>query len=146
MKNYKAFKRMAALLCALAFYGSLPTFAAQVLRPPSVPLVACDPYFSIWSPGDRLTDVDTTHWTGKPQRLTSLTRIDGKAFRLMGKESVATKTFHGPFEGDDAFHAILSGPRQIPVIVAGAKNAAISMVVRIFGEWSGTAVPVVEKK
>jgi hypothetical protein len=70
----------------------------------------------------------------------------GREFRLMGKESVATKTFHGPFEGDDAFHAILSGPRQIPVIVAGAKNAAISMVVRIFGEWSGTAVPVVEKK
>jgi hypothetical protein len=33
-------------------------------------------------------------------------------------------------------------PRQVPVIVAGARNAAISMVVRIFGEWSGTAVPV----
>jgi hypothetical protein len=29
--------------------------------------------------------------------------------------------------------------------VAGAKNAAISMVVRIFGEWSGTSVPVAEK-
>ena len=27
-----------------------------------------------------------------------------------------------------------------------AKNAAISMVVRIFGEWSGTSVPVGEKK
>jgi hypothetical protein len=26
--------------------------------------------------------------------------------------------------------------------VAGARNAAISMVVRIFGEWSGTATPV----
>jgi hypothetical protein len=27
-------------------------------------------------------------------------------------------------------------------VVAGARNAAISMVVRIFGEWSGTASPV----
>ena len=44
------------------------------------------------------------------------------------------------------FHRILPTPQHVPVIVAGAKNAAISMVVRIFGEWSGTRVPVGEKK
>ena len=36
----------------------------------------------------------------------------------------------------------MESSRQVPVIVAGARNAAISMVVRIFGEWSGTATPV----
>ena len=43
---------------------------------------------------------------------------------------------------DDAFTRILPSPRHVPIVVAGARNAAISMVVRIFGEWSGTAVEV----
>lgn len=36
----------------------------------------------------------------------------------------------------------MSAPVRVPVIVAGARNAAMSMVVRVFGEWSGKSVPV----
>ncbi|NKQ58581.1 hypothetical protein HFP15_37625 [Amycolatopsis sp. K13G38] len=45
-------------------------------------------------------------------------------------------------DGDEVFERFMSAPEQIPVVVAGARNAAISMVVRIFGAWSGKAVPV----
>lgn len=82
--------KQTALLLGFAVYSltSLPSEATnskrEALRPPAVPLVACDPYFSIWSQADKLNETDTTHWTGKPHRLWSTVRIDGTNYRLMG--------------------------------------------------------------
>jgi len=102
-----------SLIVLASWAGFVLVSQAETFRPPAVPLVACDPYFSIWSPADKLTDADTTHWTGKPHRLTSLVRIDGKPFRLMGPlpanvpalpqvnlEVLPTRTIY-TFEGED---------------------------------------------
>src|SRR5438874_11274896 len=66
------------------FFCCLPATGQQ--RPPAVPLIAHDPYFSIWSAADRLTDRDTTHWTGARQPSAGLARIDAKTYRFMGSD------------------------------------------------------------
>ncbi|HEY9126271.1 MAG TPA: DUF5127 domain-containing protein, partial [Acidobacteriaceae bacterium] len=80
MKVLKAFSFCLALGCL----GAASAIAQD--RVPATPLITHDPYFSIWSTTDDLTASDTTHWTGKEQPIAGLARIDGKAYRFMGKE------------------------------------------------------------
>jgi hypothetical protein len=51
---------------------------------------------------------------------------------------------HASGERPDGFDPLLPGaePRHLLLAVAGARNAGISMVVRVFSDWSGRAVPV----
>jgi len=78
-------KILGAFLFVLLTASALPA-QTNPFRPPAVPLVLHDPYFSIWSFHNRLTGGPTRHWTGVPQQLRSMVRIDGKAFRIMGSD------------------------------------------------------------
>ncbi|MCX6360003.1 MAG: DUF4965 domain-containing protein [Armatimonadetes bacterium] len=80
----------AALLAAplLALWCAAASAAPEgARRAPAAPLLATDPYFSVWSCTDALTGGETSHWTGAAQPLHSLIRVDGAAYRLMGSET-----------------------------------------------------------
>ena len=74
------------MVCTVLSFVWLAAQATAQDRPPAVPLVTHDPYFSIWSVSDRLTDTNTRHWTGTEQGMFDLARIDGANYRFMGAD------------------------------------------------------------
>ena len=85
------------MLCAALLTGCLCASAQNAdffkpyrttdLRLPSVPLVVNDPYFSIWSPYDKLNEGITRHWTNDEKPLQGWLRVDGVTYCFMGVDS-----------------------------------------------------------
>lgn len=100
----------------------------QQFRPPAVPLITHDPYFSIWSFGDKLTDDWTKHWTGKNQALVGMIRVDGKTYRWMsrGLEDVpAAEQESVEVLPDKTVYSFRAGGIRFSVSFLAASNIAV---------------------
>ena len=72
-------------LAVLASALSAGVAPAQTLRPPAWPLITHTPYFSVWAFQEGLAAAPTRHWTGEPQRLEGVVRVDGQAYQFLGQ-------------------------------------------------------------
>ena len=63
----------------------------QSSKAPAFPLITHDPYFSIWSTTDKLTDSPTTHWTSAEQSMMGMLKVDEKIYRFMGSKGITFK-------------------------------------------------------
>ena len=79
-------------------------YKPTALRVPSVPLVVSDPYISIWSPYDKLTDGTTRHWTNDEKPLEGRLTVDGTVYRWMGAERFVLKSI-APMADEEAWEA-----------------------------------------
>lgn len=93
--------------------GLFTPYQTTDLRLPSVPLVVSDPYFSIWSPYDKLTDGSTRHWTNAEKPLQGLVRVDGAVYRFLGAPLSVLETI-APMADEKAWEGKFSRKIQAP--------------------------------
>ena len=101
------FRTLVASVAAVAALcvGFSAARAADPLRAPAAPLIAQDPYFSVWSATDKLADSFPVHWTGKVNALVSIVRVDGKPFLLMGAPAIPGQSVPAMTQTDLAIRA-----------------------------------------
>ena len=105
---------MTAAILTMALTGQAQTseffqpYQSTDLRLPSVPLVVNDPYFSVWSPFDKLTDGTTRHWTDAEKPLVGYLRVDGTTYRFMGKPAEYVLQSIAPMANEERWEGLVT--------------------------------------
>ena len=98
--NFFAAVMAAGIFCQAQADNLFTPVVQTELRAPSVPLITSDPYFSVWSPYDKLYEGATTHWTNTEYPLVGAVRVDGTVYRFMGKVNLEALL---PMAGSEAW-------------------------------------------
>lgn len=78
----------ALLICCATNLIAQQSQVKNDLRAPAFPLITIDPNTSAWSYTDNLYDDAVRHWTDKAFPLLGVIKVDGVAYRFLGKEEI----------------------------------------------------------
>jgi hypothetical protein len=99
--------------------GILKPYRQTDLRLPSVPLIVNDPYFSIWSPYDKLTDGTTRHWTDQEKPLEGYLRVDDTTYQWMGahnRQATTAQQKSVSVMATSSYYTFVCGPMELDVV------------------------------
>jgi len=121
------------------FAGTISRTGALVFRHASCGVVFCPEHAQLLAAAG-LSKADVQDW------LIEHCGPSAAELRRVGKDGVSRTSVRCPAGAASpdpgGVSRILPSRGHVPVLVAGARNAGISMVVRVFGLWSGRAVAV----
>jgi hypothetical protein len=123
------------------FADTISRTGVMIFRSQSAGIVFCPEHAQMLAAAG-YSKQDVKDWliehVGRPE---SDLRRAGKDGVAQGGPGVRSASDAERVPGDEFSH-FLTGRESVPIIVAGARNAGISMVFRVFGEWSNTSVAV----
>ncbi len=110
---------------AMTMFGQSPAFfkpyKATNLRLPAVPLIVNDPYFSLWSHHNQLTDGPVAYWySGDVEKpIDGMIRVDGTTYRFMGTQA-----------------KYVLGAALLPMADQGAWTGKVSYTTQTSSQWT----------
>ncbi len=123
------------------FADTISRTGVMIFRSQSAGIVFCPEHAQMLA-GAGFSKTDVKDWL-----IEHCGRVEAD-LRRAGKDGVA-ESGHGVRSAaeaervpGDTFSPFLPGRESVPIVVAGARNAAISMVFRVFGEWSNSSVAI----
>lgn len=115
---------------------------ARVDRLPSVPLIASDPYFSIWMPADTMTQTDSTHWRGSVKALRGTMTVDGDIRPRMNGFTIELDGLHTGWHGQMAQKPLCHAGDHITIdwgyLYLASRGAVAAVGDGLVMDWSGT--------